>query len=252
MRLTPIRPQKVYVEAANQIRALIESGHFRPGDRLPPERELARQLAISRPSLREALSALQALGLIRTRRGGGVYVAEGDSDGRSAVLLSAEDSPLELLEARQLLEPQVAALAATRRTAEDLAELERLLRELAGELAEGRHSVARAVAFHLAIARAAHNATLLRAMRAVAERLSSPAWHAVKERELSGPPRARRYHAEHERIYQAILRGSARAAAREMRAHLASLQADLLGGQASAPTEAADGQPADLTAMVED
>lgn len=226
MSLQPITHQKVYLQAMNQIRALIEDGHYKPGDRLPPERQLSEQLAISRPSVREALSALQALGLIRIKSGGGAFVAD-PSDSYAALLLSREDNPLDTLEARLTMEPGVAALAAIKRTQEDLAQLGQIVEEMAVELSAGRHPVDGDRAFHLAIARSTHNTTIYASMLPIFERMSGTIWREVKKRGLSGQGLPAKYHEQHVQIYDAIARGDARQAKRTMLAHIEDISRDL-------------------------
>ncbi|MCL4369519.1 MAG: FadR family transcriptional regulator [Chloroflexi bacterium] len=226
MVLKPITPQKVYLQAMNQIRALIEEGHYKPGDRLPAERLLSEQLAISRPSVREALSALQALGLIRIKAGGGAFVAQ-PHDGFAELLLSKEDSPLEILEARLAIEPSLAELSARKRTDGDLKSIKAILDDMAAELVAGRHPVDGDRAFHLAIAKAAHNDILYVSMSPIVERMSGPIWYEVKKKGLSGAGLPFKYHEQHVRLYDAIEKGDARRAKAVMRAHVEGITLDL-------------------------
>jgi DNA-binding FadR family transcriptional regulator len=110
-----VRPRKVSAIAAEQIVEAIQRGDFPVGGRLPSEFELAEQMGVSRPSIREALSALQAMSLIESRPGSGNYVLRAPSslDERNAVgLIESEAGCLEVMEAREALEPAIAALAA--------------------------------------------------------------------------------------------------------------------------------------------
>src|SRR5690349_10982460 len=105
-----IEPRRLYQLIADQIRGLIQGGKFPPGSRLPPERDLATQLGVSRPSLREALIALEIDGSVEIRMGSGVYV--GNQPLRAAASTAAlGDSPSELMAARAALEGVVVAQA---------------------------------------------------------------------------------------------------------------------------------------------
>ncbi|MCL2874816.1 MAG: FCD domain-containing protein [Betaproteobacteria bacterium] len=156
----------------------ILDGSLKPGDRLAPERELAVEFGVSRPSLREAIQKLASQGMVRSRQGGGTFV----TDSLNASFIDPwrdlfdrhPDLRADMLEFRHLLEGQAAAWAAERASAADLARLEEAfaaLREaFAGDDAERR--AAADIAFHQAIGEAAHNAllgrlstTLLRLMR---------------------------------------------------------------------------------------
>src|SRR6516165_1395491 len=103
MPLQAVDSRRLYRQIADQIAALIEKGEYAAGARLPPERDLARQLGVSRPSVRAALIALEVEGYVEVRVGSGVYV-RGPRDGAGHVVLSAESGPFELIRARSLVE----------------------------------------------------------------------------------------------------------------------------------------------------
>src|SRR5262250_1560056 len=112
MPIHSIEPRRLYRQIAEQIRALIRSGEFSAGSRLPPERDLARQLGVSRPSVREALIALEVEGLVEVRIGSGIYVLGPRANGEIATEVDATSGPFELLRARWIIEGECAALAA--------------------------------------------------------------------------------------------------------------------------------------------
>ena len=105
-----IEPRRLYRQIADQIRTLIRAGEFTAGSRLPPERDLARQLGVSRPSVREALIALEVEGLVDVRIGSGIYVLGPGRNGNDRVQVAS--GPFELLRARGVIEGECAALAA--------------------------------------------------------------------------------------------------------------------------------------------
>ena len=124
MPIEPIVPRRLYRQVADQLRMLFDSGEYAIGDRLPPERELAEQMGISRPTIREALIALEVEGRVSIRVGSGIYVTEPP---RKAQAVDADDSPFELLEARALVEGAGAEEAARRANARDIAALDDVL-----------------------------------------------------------------------------------------------------------------------------
>src|SRR5262249_31942120 len=111
MPIQSIEPRRLYRQIADQIRTLIRSKEFPAGARLPPERDLARQLGVSRPSVREALIALEVEGLVDVRVGSGIYVLGNRGDGGQTEV-AAGSGPFELLRARWIIEGECAALAA--------------------------------------------------------------------------------------------------------------------------------------------
>src|SRR5438552_17702990 len=112
MPIQSIEPRRLYRQIADQIRTLRRSGEFSPGSRLPPERDLARQLEVSRPSVREALIALEVEGLVEVKIGSGIYVLNPSRNGDDGEQQQALAGPFELLRARWVVEGECAALAA--------------------------------------------------------------------------------------------------------------------------------------------
>ena len=119
----PPDTRRLYQQVADQIRTVIDESRFAPGTRLPPERELALQLGVSRPSLREALIALEIDGVVEIRMGSGVYVCAAPSTTETHPRRSLGESPSELMQARSLLEGAIVVLAAARVTRQGLEHL---------------------------------------------------------------------------------------------------------------------------------
>jgi DNA-binding FadR family transcriptional regulator len=126
MAFRVIQPRRLYQEIALQVKAHIESGEFPVGARLPPERELAKQLKVSRPSVREALIALEVEGLVEVRPGAGVFVCEPQ---RPFPYHASSEGPLEIMRARIAIEGETAAIAARHMRDADIKELERILND---------------------------------------------------------------------------------------------------------------------------
>jgi GntR family transcriptional repressor for pyruvate dehydrogenase complex len=160
--LEPIRPKKISEEIVNQIKQLISKGDLKPGDRIPSERDLATMLGVSRPSVREAIMVLEAMGFLDSRQGGGTFVralTEGSIMDPLAKLVEKKDPELlrALAEVRMGLESWSAYLAAQRAEDEDLAELRRIYAVMEKQAARGGWDSEVDAEFHYAITAASHN-----------------------------------------------------------------------------------------------
>lgn len=164
--------ERLYQDLARQLREELSSGMYPLGARLPAERELAIKYNVSRPTVREAIIALEVQGLVEVRVGSGAYVRRlPGSDEVSGFNVTA----FELTEARLLFEGEAAALAATQITDDEIAEIERLVVEIANENNDARGTEEADRAFHLAIAKATRNNAILDAIERLWEqRASSP------------------------------------------------------------------------------
>jgi GntR family transcriptional regulator, transcriptional repressor for pyruvate dehydrogenase complex len=152
------------MQVVEHVRSLISSGEVHPGDRLPPERELARKLKISRSSLRAGIGFLSAMGVLKSRHGAGTFVSSGPPalDSSSLSVLGALHGflPWQMFEARLVLESNVAALAAERATDEHIAELAEEVAEMYAALTDPHEYLIHDVRFHRTIARASGNPIL--------------------------------------------------------------------------------------------
>src|SRR5512140_1479434 len=158
MPLQAVENRRLYRQIADQITALIERGEYSPGSRLPPERDLARQLGVSRPSVREALIALEVEGYVEVRIGSGVYVL--GPRPASAATLPADSGPFELIRARWLIESECAALAAKGATKAQVRAMEEALDQMEDERERGVVPLASDRQFHLRVAEASGNSAL--------------------------------------------------------------------------------------------
>jgi DNA-binding FadR family transcriptional regulator len=217
----PIRPTRASSDVIAQIRRAILSGKYRPGDRLPTEREMAQQFGVSRVTVRDALRALEANGLVRVKVGGqgGPYVSEPDiallSDSFSTHLQLRGTTFQELAEARLALETTAAQLAAQRATAEDLEALKAAIQgpmqpPLAADTALS------SLDFHTALVIAAHNQALLAMFRAT-RALIQQAFDTLHAQQPDMAANARRSHGD---LYAAIAARNPDQAAQLMRRHL--------------------------------
>ena len=216
-----IEPRKLSRAVIDRLVEAIETGVYKPGERLPAERDLMAVYGIGRPAVREALQALQAMGLIKITHGARARVVEpaaaaiiGQMSEAMIQLLNAKPSGLdELKEARLLLECGLVRIAASRATAEGLQVL--LLAKQACETAHGAALVAADMAFHRQIAAISGNSFIAAATAGMLE------WLTRFKRSLVAAPGAERLTlAEHQRIYDAIAARDADAAALAMTEHL--------------------------------
>jgi GntR family transcriptional repressor for pyruvate dehydrogenase complex len=219
VRASPGAPDRV----AEHIRRLIETGELQPGDRLPPERDLARDLGISRPTVRSGLKALAARGVVLSRRGAGTFIADGPPDlGREPLgLLAALHgfTPDEMFEARLLLEVGVAGRAAEHAPAEHLTAMAEELTEMFAAIGDPRAFLVHDVRFHQALAAGCGNRVLAGLVEMVAAQF-------YEQRRLT-VSRARdlRESAElHRRIYRAVRGRNPEAAREAMAEHLRRAQ----------------------------
>jgi GntR family transcriptional regulator, transcriptional repressor for pyruvate dehydrogenase complex len=230
MDIEPIKSTRIYEEIVRQVKQLIAEGKLKSGDRLPPERDLALKFMVSRTSVREALRALQSRGLIEIRAGEGAFVrdisVETLIEPLALVILPHREAVGELFEARRLLEPAIAALAARRATDEELAEMERILDEQSREVTHGRTGVTQDAALHAAIANSAHNRAITRIVNALIDLLTQS-----REESLLTPGRPTRSHEDHRRILAAIKRRDEVAAHRAMLDHLIAVETLVMGAQ---------------------
>ena len=218
MLIKPVVTRRLYVQIADQIRALIGNGEVAPGARLPAERDLARQLSVSRPSLREALIALEIEGLLDVRVGSGIYVTQPGERPRGTVLDDAS-GPFEVIRARWMIESECAALAAKHGSPAQLRAIRKAHAELLKEAKRHHNPLDADRAFHIRIAEATGNSALELVVQTLWDQRVGPLYRAL-EQKLEYPAMAAETTREHEAVLNAILDrdpGGARAA---MRRHM--------------------------------
>jgi GntR family transcriptional repressor for pyruvate dehydrogenase complex len=219
---SPVAVTRASSAIVNQIRAAITGGKLKQGERLPPERELAAQFGVSRVTVRDALRALEATGLVEIRVGarGGAFVSvpTGSVVGQamSDMMLMAAVSPEDIVEARLLVELGTVTLACARATDEDLEALRALVQRAREQLEAGTYTRELSWEFHELLARAAHNRAIDSLTQSFQDSLSM---HPVRVREPRGPSFGATVD-EHERILKAVEEKDPAKARREMANHL--------------------------------
>jgi GntR family transcriptional regulator, transcriptional repressor for pyruvate dehydrogenase complex len=223
--IQPLNVRKLSDQIVGQLETMLLEGSFRPGDRLPPERQLAEQLGVSRPSLREAIQKLAARGLLLARQGGGTYVTERLDSGFTGpwqeMLASHPELHRDVLEFRRMLEGTVARLAAERATEADRERIGRLYLQM--QQAHARDERERTsetdVAFHQALADAAHNALFTHLSGSLLTMLQSHVHDNIANL-FAGGDVAAQLMEQHGRVWAAVQAGDGAAAQAAAEAHI--------------------------------
>lgn len=222
----PIQAERLYKQIVEQIESRILAGDLKVGDQLPPERELAEQFAVSRTAVREAVKALCEKGLIEIRPGRGTFVINETPDvvRHSLGLLmkfGAADGSANLVEVREILEPEIAALAATRITDEYIAAMREAVATMETALDNVDVFVEADLDFHLALAEATQNPiipalidTIIDLLREQRKRIGL----------VSGGLKRGQYH--HKKILEAVIHRDPKAARQAMQRHLQQVRQD--------------------------
>jgi len=217
-----IRRNKVYEEVAKQIERLILK-KLKPGDKLPSERELAEMLQVSRSSIRDAIRGLELMGLVEPRQGSGTIVREISAESAvnpfASALKQRQQLVSELLDFRKMLEPPLAARAATHASPEEVSEMEEILQRQEQRQDEGEAAIAEDAEFHYSIALASGNSVVLKVIDTIMDLLRD-----TRERSLQVEGRSQKSLAGHRRILAAIKRHDAEAAKAAMRRHIEDVE----------------------------
>ncbi|MFK4542751.1 GntR family transcriptional repressor for pyruvate dehydrogenase complex [Streptomyces tendae] len=185
--LRPMTKQRLYEQVLERLRQYVTDGGLRAGDRLPPERDLAQRLGVSRASVKQAIVVLEVQGLVEARHGGGTYLVRDSLDVEPVDAMVERRRRLpDVLEAREALETKLAELAAERRTEDDLAAMRAALDVMAEEIDGGGHGVEGDRLFHAAVTAAAHSSLLAEFMRSIAHQIAESRTESLRQ---PGPPR---------------------------------------------------------------
>ena len=216
-----VRRHKVYEAVAEQIESLILR-KLKPGDKLPPERELAETLQVSRSSIRDAIRSLELMGLLEPRQGAGTIVRVTTVDSMKPFadeLRKKKEMLSQLLDFRELLEPPLAARAAKHASVEQMLGLQKILRRQEKKMLDEEPAIAEDTEFHYGIAQASGNSVVLRVMDVVMDVLRE-----TRQRALQVPGRAQKSLAGHQRILDAMMRRDPEAADAAMRRHIKEIE----------------------------
>jgi GntR family transcriptional repressor for pyruvate dehydrogenase complex len=225
-QIRPVDRKPIYEQVSDRLREFIDVNQLQPGDRLMAERELAQQLAVGRSSIREAITALRAQGLVDVRHGEGIYLLRRPEDLISSLATELVETHVDhpyIWETRQALETQCARLAASRATPEDLAEIDEALVVMAAEIKDGKPGLEGDRRFHLGVANASHNPILIQLLTGIRGSLDR-----TSETSLTRSGQPKKSLRDHHTILTAIRAGQPTKAADQMLRHLVGTTDSLL------------------------
>ena len=229
----PVKNEKLYEMVVKQVKSLIEDGRLSPGDRLPPERELARMLAVSRASVRQAISAMEALGILESRHGEGTFVANDEDEvdvvgSFSELLVKQQLTPTEILEARIMVEVPAVRMCAERATPEQILAIESRLEK--NRLAEGNRITLAEMNrdFHLSVTEGACNRGLTRIVEVLYTMMELNLWPTLKNLAQEKHQTTQKHLAQHEEIFRSVRDHCPDVAAQLMRDHLSTIEQEFL------------------------
>lgn len=201
-------------------------------EKLPPERLMAKKLGVSRPSVREAYSALEIAGILESRAGSGTYVKSIYIDNfnlrKIEDISSKEESPFDLLEVRRIVEPEIVALAAKNASIEKVKELEKILERMKEELKRNNiYSIETDAEFHMAIARASDNSIFFNIMAYISNLAKEKLWEKIREKIVNIPGHREKDIKYHESILDFIREKNAKNAKILMRKHFSDIMKEI-------------------------
>jgi GntR family transcriptional repressor for pyruvate dehydrogenase complex len=221
-----VRSSRLYEQIVQQVEESIHKGAMKPGDQLPPERELAQQFGVSRTAVREAVKALREKGLVEAYPGRGTFITDGTSYSmrqsldRMLRVGQAEGSGF-LAEVREILEPEIAGMAATRADTEDLASMREQIRIMDEARKDPDAFIEADLDFHLTLAEAAANPIILSLIDSIVGLLREQRMGIFQ---VEGGPERGQYH--HKKIMEAIEHKDSAGAREAMKAHLRQVRDD--------------------------
>ena len=219
MPLQTVEPQRLYRQIAEQLRALIGSGEYQTGARLPAERDIAKELGVSRPSVREALIALEVEGWVEIRTGSGIYVLDRPAAGHNLPTPTTEWGPLELIRARRVVEGEIASMVATQAKRRDFAAMDLAIESMQKDADRGVVPLEGDRAFHSAIVHACGNTVLMETVQSFWDSRRSPLFVRLGDY-FETPKSWQSAIAEHHAILEAMRARDAGAARSAMHAHM--------------------------------
>ena len=239
MPFQAVATQRLYEQVAGQVTELVTRGEFKPGDRLPPERDLAKLLGVSRPTVREAMIALEIAGLVEVRVGAGAFITDRAAAANGTLRLdSTGASPLQAIAARRMIEPPIAALAARMADRDDLASVAETFEMMRHSAGTPAHRAADRL-FHARIAAATKNEVLAAIVDNIWAELFTPMFERMGRRSGLVAQERSEILVQHEAVYRALAARDADAAADAMDRHLSITEHILAEGEASETSEPA-------------
>jgi GntR family transcriptional regulator, transcriptional repressor for pyruvate dehydrogenase complex len=221
-----IRPERLYTKIVEQIQRRILTGELKVGDHLPPERDLAEQFQVSRSAVREAVKALSEKGLVEIRAGRGTFITNGTTQAVRSSLnmmlkIGQPDATQDIVEVREIFEPEIAALAAKRARQDNITAMQAAVKTMDLNMQSAENYIEADLDFHLALAEASNNAIVLALIDSFVDLLREQRMRIFI---VEGGPQRGQFH--HKRILEAVIAHHAEAAREEMRRHLRQVRED--------------------------
>jgi GntR family transcriptional repressor for pyruvate dehydrogenase complex len=231
-----VRSSRLYEQIVQQVEESIVKGSFKPGDQLPPERELAQQFGVSRTAVREAVKALREKGLVEAYPGRGTFITDGTSYAirqslDRMVRIGQSEGSGYLVEVREILEPEIAALAATRADDENLASMREAVAVMDAARRDSDAFIEADLDFHLALAEAAANPLILTLIDSIVGLLREQRTRIFL---VEGGPERGQYH--HKKVLDAVEHRDPIGAREAMKAHLRQVREDSRNAPAGSDT----------------
>lgn len=226
--IKPIETKKRYALVIDQISNLIKKGIFKKGDKLPPERIMAKKLGVSRPSVREAYSALEIAGILESRVGSGTYVqSENINDfleKKINDIAAKEESPYEIFSLRKIVEPEIVALAAKNSKSENISEIGNILKKMQSQMKdEQSYTLETDRTFHMAIAKASGNSVLINVLQYILDLTEEELWKKIRGQIIKSPEHLKKDIEYHEKVFNCIRNKDIKNARTIMEKHFISI-----------------------------
>lgn len=226
----PIKTKRIYEQIVEQIKELMRQGNLKPGDKLMSERELSDKLGVSRTSVREALSALDFLGILESRHGEGTFISEVSEqvliEPLALFMTIDRESSLELLEVRKLMESYAAELAAVRADEEDIKKMNQVVELMEQDFKQNILGEENDAMFHYSIAEATGNKMLVKMMNLISDLLVQN-MRTSRQYLFNKKGNAEKLYLQHLNIFNAIKEGNHELAKKEMYNHLDFVEEEL-------------------------
>lgn len=228
LKYKQIKPKKIYEQVAEALHEMIRTGQIKPGDKLDSVQQLAENFQVGRSAIREALSALKAMGLVEMRQGEGTFIRSFEAKQvtfplSTAILMNKEDIG-HLLEVRKIVETGASASAARNRTEKDLETMELVLEEMRLAQGDGELGEKADFKFHLALSAAAHNPLLSGLMDQISELMIETQRETRRLWLFSKQTTSEKLYDQHMEIYKAILKRDEELAREAMLSHLENVE----------------------------
>jgi len=226
-----IETKKVYKKIIEQIIELIQHGDLKPGDKLPSENILTKEFDISRPSVREALSAMEVMGIIESKGGKGNFIKDNIDffmSKHSLNELNEKESPFELLEVKKIIEPGCAGLCALHATKEDIIIMKKSLEKIHKSNGNIDLMIKYDREFHLNIAKATHNNLIFSFIQYLYNKSKEKKWNKLKQKRWRIPGSPEKYHMHHKKILDAIRRKNYQEASENMFNHINIVEKEII------------------------